>query len=97
PLERSTNQYGADLSRFDLSDLGDYERQLFSRLTLGKYKTLVLRGEMGSGKSSAIDHVIEALRRPRAKTCGVCSICHPIIIKLNFNAGYRNDDIAALR
>src|SRR3989442_13949743 len=44
------------LDRFDLSGLGEYEKRIFSSLVLGKYPTIVLIGDMGSGKSPTIDY-----------------------------------------
>jgi len=80
------------LERFDLLGLGEYEKRVFSSLATGKYHTIVLVGEMGSGKSATITHLVEVLQRPRSSTCGVCEHCAPVIIKMNFNAGFQDPD-----
>jgi len=78
-------------NRFDLSGLGEYERILFSCLAWGEYSTYVLTGEMGSGKTTSADYVMEALRRPRSTTCGQCHECSgPILITIDFNKGFNS-------
>src|SRR6185369_4576108 len=81
------------LAHYDTSGLGDYERRDFFRLVLGNYHTVVLRGDMGSGKSASINRVSEALQRPRKEVCGLCQQCTPVIIKLDFNKGFEDDEL----
>jgi hypothetical protein len=81
----------------DVSDLGQYERRIFSRLVLGKYRTLVLEGDMGSGKTATLERLAEVLKGSRANLCHLCENCGPIIIKLNFNAGYQDADLKVLQ
>lgn len=87
---------GNRLVGFDVSGLGEYERRVFLRVVSGKYCTTVLTGDMGSGKSTTIDCITAALKRPRANACGVCRICNPVVIKLNFNAGYEESNMNSL-
>lgn len=91
------NGGGPNHERFDLRNVGEYERRILSALVSGKYPTLVLIGDMGSGKTATINHLIEVFRRPRLKSCGVCQHCNPVVIKLNFNVGFADDDTAVLR
>lgn len=83
--------------RFDLDRVGKYEGQILSALVSGKYLTMVLIGDMGSGKTATINHLIEVFKRPRLKTCGMCQHCNPVVIKLNFNVGFSDDDTDVLR
>ncbi len=82
--------------RFNLSGVGEYEKGLLSCLLYGEYSTYALTGDMGSGKTATLNHLVEVLRRPRLKTCGVCKHCVPIVITLNFNAGFQDDDLQTL-
>jgi len=84
------------LAHYDTSDLGEYERRVFFRIVLGNYHTIVLRGDMGSGKSASINRIIETLRRPRKEVCGLCRQCTPVVIKLDFNKGFEDDELDKL-
>lgn len=92
----SENDVHSRLSRFDLADLGEYEKRIFSSLVIGKYPTTVLIGDMGSGKSATIEYLTSVLKRPRSSTCGLCENCSPIVIKMNFNAGFLDEDPAVV-
>ena len=79
-------------NRFDLSDLGDYERVVFSCLAWGQYRTYVLVGEMGSGKTASANFVLNAIRRPRRILCSKCTSCQPVVLSLDFNRGFNHGD-----
>ena len=81
------------LGRYDVRDMGEYERRVLSRLLVGKYGTVVLVGDMGSGKTSTIEYLMRTLRG-RSNVAGSGNA--PIIIKLNFNAGFRITDIKVI-
>jgi len=76
-------------TRFDLSDLGEYERVVFSCIAWGDYSTYVLTGEMGSGKTTTTNLIQDVLRRRRSQLCGVCKTCDPVLISIDFNKGFR--------
>ncbi|MGH9971442.1 MAG: hypothetical protein ACREBG_27110 [Pyrinomonadaceae bacterium] len=100
PHEQSTNKRD-DASddpwdRFDLSGVGDYERRILSSLVSGKLQTHVLIGDLGSGKTATISFITAVLRRPRTRTCGVCSNCNPIIMSLNFNTLSLADSVSEI-
>jgi hypothetical protein len=79
--------------RFDLAQLGEYERVIFSCLAWGDYSVYVLTGEMGSGKTTTAGYVMGVLRRPRAKPCGHCQQCSgPILVSIDFNEGFSSPD-----
>jgi len=79
----------AQLSRFNLAGLGEYERVVFSCLAWGEYSTYVLTGEMGSGKTTIANFVMDVLRLPRNNGCGQCAQCSgPILISIDFNKGF---------
>lgn len=85
------NKYSAgteEIRRFDLTGLDQYETTLFSCLAWGEYSTYVVAGEMGSGKSTCANFLMRALARPKAKDCGKCQNCSPVLITIDFNKGY---------
>lgn len=77
-----------EVQRFDMSGLEQYESTLFSCLAWGQYSTYVVAGEMGSGKSSCANFLMQALKRPRLKTCGMCLRCTPMLVTIDFNKGF---------
>lgn len=94
PTENESAQ--DNLGRYDISGLGEYERRICSRVLEGGYRTLVLRGDLGSGKSASINHVSDVLRHPLTSSCGLCKQCAPVIIKMDFNMGYHDHELDKL-
>lgn len=88
-ISSEVNSSEEQRARFDLSDLGEYERVVFSCIAWGDYSTYVLTGEMGSGKTTTTNLIQTVLKRRRSELCGVCTSCDPIIISLDFNKGFR--------
>lgn len=78
--------------RFDLKGLGIHEKVIFSCLAWGSYRTYVLTGDMGSGKTTITKFMTRVLERPRRKLCGLCEHCNPVVVSLDFNQGFRGRD-----
>jgi hypothetical protein len=99
PLESPTNpdEHSDDpLERFDLTGVGDYERRILSSLVSAKLSTHVVIGDLGSGKTATMNFITAVLRRPRKRTCGLCSNCNPIVMSLNFNTLSLADNVGAI-
>lgn len=92
----ASGEYMGLHERFNLAGVGEYEKGILSCLVYGDYSTYVLTGDMGSGKTATMNHLVEVLRQPRLKTCGVCEHCVPVVITLNFNGGFHDDDTPTL-
>lgn len=75
----------------DYTDLGLYERVILSALAWGKQYTLYcIVGDMGSGKTAVIKYIAGVLHRPKKALCGLCGVCDPLILKIDFNEGFNS-------
>lgn len=76
-----------------LKSLPPYERKLIANIGWGQFTTYVLIGDMGSGKTTSANYALDWLSKPRSSLCSSCagsrSSCKPVIIRIDFNNGFR--------
>ena len=72
-----------DFMTKELEQLGEYERIVVSNVFWGQYSTYVLGGELGSGKTATVKHILGFLKR--------CEETHDdldiLSVYINFNIG----------
>jgi hypothetical protein len=81
-----------DGPRYEITELGEYERVLFSALVWGEYTTYVLLGQMGTGKSTVAHHILNCIATRRHGVCVECPECKPLLLVIDFNKGYNFKD-----
>lgn len=98
-IAQPTSPPPKQVDRFDLAELGSYERTVFSALAWYRYDTYVIGGELGTGKTTTARHVLSFINKHKEPKCGdTCGLCrHPIQISVNFNAGYHQNDADKLK
>jgi hypothetical protein len=97
-VEQEYDRPSGPRADFSWKDLGAYERVIFSSLAWGQYSVYCVVGEMGSGKTAVVKHLVKVLRRERPTPCDVCDRnCQPVILRIDFNEGFTSTAPRALQ